>query len=183
MFTPLQTERLTLRRIGPDDASDVYSYRSDPQVSQYQMWQPRSLEDTRSFLEELAAVEPNTPGTWLQLAIVGRDDHALIGDCGIRFLDHDPHQVELGITLKPSHQGQGLAKETLLAVMGYVFDTLGKHRVFGSVDPRNSASIALLERVGMRREAHLRESIYFNSEWLDDVIYALLDREWAERGK
>jgi RimJ/RimL family protein N-acetyltransferase len=181
MFTPLKTDRLTLRRLSPEDAPDVHAYRSDPEVSRYQMWRPRSLDDTREFLEQLAAVEPDTPGTWLQLAIVSRDNNAVIGDCGIRFPDNDPHQAELGITLKPSHQRQGFASEALSAVLAYVFESLRKHRVFTSIDPRNLASIALVSRIGMRQEAHFRESILIRGEWLDDVVYALLEREWAER--
>ncbi|MCX6833857.1 MAG: GNAT family N-acetyltransferase [candidate division Zixibacteria bacterium] len=181
MFVPIQTSRLTLRRLSPEDTQDVYSYRSDPQVSRYQMWKPRSLDDTRQFLEQLAAAQPDTPGTWLQLAIVRRDDNAVIGDCGIRFPDNDSHQAELGISLRPSHQRQGFATEALSAVLAYAFESLHKHRVFASVDPRNLASISLMNRMGMRREGHFRESILIRGEWLDDLIYAMLEHEWANR--
>ena len=181
MFIPIQTDRLILRQIAPDDAPDVYSYRSDPQVSLYQMWKPRSLDDVRQFLEQLAAVQPDTPGTWLQLAIVCRDENAVIGDCGIRFPDGDSHQAELGISLKPSHQGRGFATEALSAVLTYVFESLHKHRVFASVDPRNLASLALLDRIGMRREAHFRESILLDGEWVDDLVFAMLESEWLDR--
>ena len=182
MFVPMQTDRLTLRRLSPDDAPTVHSYRSDPEVFKYQMWRPRSVDDTRQFLAQLAAVEPDTPGTWLQLALVSRDDNAVVGDCGIRFPDNDPHQVELGSTLRPSHQRRGLASEALLAVLAYVFESLHKRRVFASVDPRNQASIALLNRIGMRQEAHFRESLLVEGEWVDDIVYAMLVREWEERG-
>lgn len=63
----------------------------------------------------------------------------------------------------------------------YIFGTLGKHRVYGSVDPRNTASMALLERVGLRKEAHHRQSLWFKGEWADDVIYATLADEWPGR--
>ena len=55
--------------------------------------------------------------------------HAIIGDCGIHFLADDEHQVELGITLSPVHQGRGLAAEAVGSMLRYVFDALGKHRV------------------------------------------------------
>ena len=181
MSVPIQTSRLALRRLSPEDAPDVYSYRSDPQVSRYQLWRPRSLDDTRQFLEQLAEVEPDTPGTWLQLAIMCRDDNTMIGDCGIRFPENDSHQAELGITLRPSHQRRGFATEALSAVVAYVFESLHKHRAFASVDPRNLPSISLLNRVGMRREAHFHESILLDGEWLDDLIYAMLEHEWANR--
>lgn len=63
-----------------------------------------------------------------------------------------------------------------------LFDTLGKHRVSCSVDPRNARSIALMERTGFRREAHHRESLWLKGEWCDDLIFAMLRREWISRG-
>ena len=92
-----------------------------------------------------------------------------------------PQQVEFGITVAPSHQGQGYASEALHAVFGHLFGALGKHRVHASVDPRNDACIALLESVGMRREGHLRESLLVDGEWVDDLLYAVLRSEWEAR--
>jgi RimJ/RimL family protein N-acetyltransferase len=105
----------------------------------------------------------------------------LIGDCGLHFPMEGPNQVEVGITLAPAHQGQGYATEALEGVMEYPFVSLGKHRVYARVDPRNEASIALLERVGMRKEGHLRESAWVKGEWADDVIYAILEKERKSR--
>jgi RimJ/RimL family protein N-acetyltransferase len=135
----------------------------------------------RRFLEELASTEPDTPGTWFQLGITLRDSGLLIGDCGIRFPAEESWQVEIGITLAPQHQGNGYATEALESILAYCFGPLGKHRVFASVDPRNGASITLLERLGMRREAHFRESLWFKGAWADDLIYAILDHEWPGR--
>jgi RimJ/RimL family protein N-acetyltransferase len=48
-------------------------------------------------------------------------------------------------------------------------------------DPRNAASVAVLERLGMRREGHMRESTWAKGEWTDDLLYAILDWEWQAR--
>jgi len=181
LFNPIQTDRLILRRLTLEDAEAVYSYRSNPEVSKYQMWHPKSIDDVHHFLKSLIDVSPDTPGTWLQLAIVSRDDNVLIGDCGIRFPEEETYQAELGISLTPSCHGEGFGREALQAVMGYLFDSLHKHRVFASVDPRNLAAIALMDRVKMRHEAHFRESILLEGEWVDDVIYAMLEHEWRGR--
>ncbi len=90
----------------------------------------------------------------------------------------DPRQVEIGFTLAPAYWGQGLATEAVSGILSYLFGPAQKHRVFASVDPRNAPSIALLERVGMRREAHFRESLWFKGEWVDDVIFGVLKSEW-----
>ena len=180
-FIPMETDRLILRRIGPDDAKAVFGYRSNPQVSECQVWKPRTVDEVHKFLTELAAVNPDTPGTWLQLAIVTREDGRLIGDCGIRFPDDDGYQVELGITLAPVRQGQGLASEALAGVLGYVFGTLRKHRAYASVDPRNESAISLMNRAGFRQEGIFRKSLLIDGEWVDDMIFAMLASEWQER--
>ena len=180
-FKDLHTPRLLLRPLCPEDAEAVFAYRSLPEVSRYQCWEPRSAAEILDFIRGLEKIRPDTPDTWYQLAVVLRASGELAGDCGLHFPAGRNHEAEIGITLAPAYHGQGLAAEALPAVLGYLFDTLGKHRVYGSVDPRNVPSQRLLERVGMRREAHFVESLPFKGGWADDVIYALLDREWAAR--
>jgi len=177
----LTTPRLTLRPLRPSDSAAVFAYRSDPAVARFQMWEPSSEAEVRTFIEGLQDLELDTPDTWYQLAITLRDNGILIGDCGLHFPREEPHQVEVGITLAPAHQGQGYATEALEGMMEFLFVNLGKHRVVASVDPRNEPSTALLERVGMRKEGHLRESVWVKGEWADDAIYAILEREWRLR--
>ncbi len=93
----------------------------------------------------------------------------------------DPRQVEIGFTVAPAHQGRGFATEAVLGILAYLFECVHKHRVFASVDPRNVASMALLKRVGMRQEAHYRESLWFKGGWADDVVFGILESEWASR--
>ena len=174
----LVTERLVLRALRPDDAEAMFAYRSDPEVMRYQGWDPESLADVRAFIADNASYDAYAPGSWRQFAIALRSGGALIGDCGVHVPDDKPEQAEFGITLAPAFQGVGYATEALRALLWLVFDELGKHRVFASVDPRNSASIALFERAGFRKEAHHIESLWLMGEWVDDVILALLAREW-----
>ncbi|MBB6243804.1 GNAT family protein [Rhodanobacter sp. MP1X3] len=174
----LTTTRLRLDGLRREDAEVLFRYRADPEVSRYQGWRPAFVDDARRFIEACHAVAPDTPGTWFQRAIRWSRTDELIGDVGLHFVADAEAAVELGISLSPSYQKRGIATEALNAVLGFVFDSLHKHRVFGSVDPRNHASIKLLEGVGMRKEAHFRESLRMDGEWADDVIYAMLDREW-----
>jgi RimJ/RimL family protein N-acetyltransferase len=172
--------RIKLRPLVLNDALTLLRYRSDPAVRRFQSWEPETLDMVLEFIQALAR-EPNLPGTWFQFGIIHRATGELIGDCGIHFPRDEDHQAEIGITLAPAHQGQGFAAETLALVFDYLFGELGKHRVYGSVDPANTASLHLLERVGMRKEAHFLESLWFKGHWADDVVYGLLSREWSER--
>ena len=178
MFDDIITSRLVLRKLNLADSEALFRYRTDPDVSRYQNWKPLTIEDARQFVETLANLEPDTPGSWFQLAITMRETGELIGDCGIHFPVEETRQAEIGITLAPAYQGKGYALEALVAVLDFLFVTLRKHRVVASVDPGNQPSIALLERLGMRKEAHFRESLWFKGAWADDVIYAILEREW-----
>ncbi len=179
-FEPIVTDRLTLRCLEIRDSETVFGYRSKPEVSRYQNWEPESPGEIGSFIENLSEIGPDTPGKWFQLGIVLSESGELIGDCGIHVSAQDPSQVEVGITLSPRFHRRGLASEALTAVLGFLFTRLDKHRVYGSVDPGNTASLALLRRVGMRKEAHFVESLRFKGAWADDVIYAMLKREWLE---
>ena len=174
----LKSDRIFLRPVLQTDAQDIFSYRADPEISQFQTWHPKTIKDVQDFIETRIVNEPDHPGTWFQLAICKNDHDELIGDCGLHFLKDEPDQVEIGITLNRGHQGQGYATKALELVFAYVFDSLKKHRIIASVDPNNSASIRLLERMKMRREAHFIESIRSKDRWLDDLVYAILAREW-----
>jgi RimJ/RimL family protein N-acetyltransferase len=180
-FTDLQTERLVLRRLGMDDAETVFTYRSLPELIQWQPVVRETLEETRAFIEPLVNVEPGTPGTWLALAITLREDGRMIGDIGLRFPENETWQAELGISLDPKYHRMGYASEAALAMLKYAFETLGKHRVYASIDPRNKASMALVERLGFRREAHFLLSIRWKGGWADDLIYGMLEDEWRAR--
>jgi RimJ/RimL family protein N-acetyltransferase len=181
LFSPILTERLELRPLTPDDAECLFAYRSDPNVAKYQGWQPRTLIQTREFINKLSDVAPDTPGTWFQCALVHRASGELVGDCGLHFVKDDLKQCEIGITVSRSHQRNGYASEAVHAALEYLFVGLSKHRVFASIDPRNTSAIELFKRVGMRQEAHFVESLWLNEEWVDDLIFAMLDREWRPR--
>jgi RimJ/RimL family protein N-acetyltransferase len=183
----LVTSRLTLRPLRPSDAEAVFAYRSDPAVARFQTWQPRDVREVRAFIATLRDVKLDTPGTWYQLAITHRESGTLIGDCGLHFPAHSSpekaDQVEIGITLAFAHQRQGYAIETLERVLAALFVGLGKRRIYARVDPRNTRSIELLERVGMRKVARLQENAQPNCEGGNDAIYAILASEWESRGR
>lgn len=143
---------------------------------------PQSSEEIESFIIGLAAREPDLPGAWYHVGIVLRESNELIGDCGLHVLEEDPSQIEFGITVAPPFRFKGFATESMRAIFGYVFDEIGKRRRFGSVHPRNDRSVALMLRLGLRQEAHLVERIRFKGEWADEIILAMLGREWRQRG-
>jgi RimJ/RimL family protein N-acetyltransferase len=175
------TRRLRLSQLLAEDALALFEYRSDPEICRYQSFEPGTLEDAQEFIGGLLANTFDTPGTWFQFGIRLQESGLLIGDIGAHFMAEDSRQVEIGFTLSRGHQGQGLATEAVTGLLDHLFVDLEKHRVFGSVDPRNEPSIALLKRIGMRQEAHFIKSMWFKGEWVDDMVFGLLRSEWTSR--
>lgn len=179
-FTELTGERITLRRLTLADLTTFVTYRSDPDVARYQSWDtPYPPAAGKRLITSMRRQHPDTPGEWFQFAVMLKSTGELIGDCGSKTFAAKPLQAEIGYTIAAAHQGNGYGTETVRTLLGYLFVARGKHRVTASCDPRNTASTRLLERLGMRREGHLRESVWFEGEWADDLIYAMLDHEWA----
>ncbi|MCD7901631.1 MAG: GNAT family N-acetyltransferase [Bacteroides sp.] len=174
------TDRLIIRLAKPDDAQAIYQYRSDAIENQYQGWFPESAEEVRNYITNMP-VSLDVADVCFQFAILTKNENHLIGDMGIVFTGHERMQAEVGCTLNKDFQGKGYATEALTAMVNYLFVALKKHRVVASIDPRNTSSIRLIERLGFRKEAHFKESYFLRGEWVDDIIYAMLDKDWSNR--
>jgi RimJ/RimL family protein N-acetyltransferase len=182
--TPLiRADRLLLDELKLKDAHAMYLYRSSPEVMKYQTWHPASEQEVRAFIRTTNRAGFDTKDSWFQLGIYLETSQQLIGDLGIHFLPPDGRQLEIGATISPSHQHKGYATEAVKALLHFVFKDLKKHRVIASVDPKNAASIRLLEKIGMRKEGLFRQSVWTGKEWADDLRYALLEDEWAGKDK
>lgn len=176
---PLHTERLDLRPIRPDDAQDLHAYRSLPEVCRYLYSEPLDEAAAQAYAAARAQrAALRTEGDVLQLAVVVRASGLLIGDVTFVLTSVRHRQGRIGYVFHPGHGGRGYATEAARALLALGFDTLGLHRVQAELDGRNTASARLLERLGMRREGHLRENEYLDGTWSDEVVYGLLAREW-----
>jgi RimJ/RimL family protein N-acetyltransferase len=178
----LNTPRLRLDALHPADAAALLGYRADPAVARFQGWRPASVAEAADFIAGQADESLDNPDSWpdgwFPRAIRLREDGTLIGDLGVHLPPDAEGSVEFGVSIAPVHQGKGYACEAVRAVFELVFGRLSRHRIRASVDPRNLASMAMLRSLGMRQEAHHRESLWLHGEWVDDVVFALLAREW-----
>jgi RimJ/RimL family protein N-acetyltransferase len=150
-----------------------------PEVTRFQDWAPQSIDDAEEYISGATKISFDQPGTWFQLALRDSACGDLVGDIGLHFLDDGVDEVEIGFTVSPAHQKQGLATEALQTVLEYLFADLKKHRVVASVDPHNQASCHLLQKLGFRKEGHFKESLLVNGTWVDDVRFGMLRSEWV----
>jgi RimJ/RimL family protein N-acetyltransferase len=180
--SPIETERLLLRPFAPGDFDALLDMHSRPDVARWLYWDPRGEAETRVALQKkIAARALDAPGDVLSLAAVLRSTGDLIGECNLNWNANEHRQGEIGYLVHPDHQGRGYATEAARVLLRIAFEEVGLHRVEGRLEPRNPASARVLEKLGMRREAHLVENELVKGEWQSEVIYAILDREWRDR--
>ncbi|MGZ3461489.1 MAG: GNAT family N-acetyltransferase [Archangium sp.] len=181
LTTPLTTPRLLLREFEEDDWRATHPYESDPEVARYAFHDIRTPAESRDYILRVMAQARETPRHVYDFAVVLRDGNRLIGRCGMRITDPELREAMLWYVLDRSQWGRGFITEAARAVVDFGFGTLGLHRVWADCDPRNPASFRVMEKLGMRQEAHFRENVFLKGEWCDSLIYALLDREWRAR--
>jgi RimJ/RimL family protein N-acetyltransferase len=164
-FTTIETPRLRLRRFTEFDLPAFIAYRNDPLIARYQSWEGISEAEASAFLQKQKAVQAGIPGQGMQIAIECKETEALIGDCYFLMQEQDEQQAEIGYTLARAHQGHGFATEAVSALLSYAFLHLHLHRIIAITDCENGASVALLERLEMRREGHFLQNVWFKGKW------------------
>jgi RimJ/RimL family protein N-acetyltransferase len=180
-FTKIESARLVLRRFEDEDLGTFLAYLNDPLVARYQTWESYTEQQARDVIEEQKGLEPGTPGRWLTFAAELKETGVLVGHVALSVKGDDYRQAEIGFTFAREYQGRGLAREAAEAVLDYAFGVLGMHRVVAIADCENERSVALLGRLGMRREGHFIENIWFKGAWGSEYLYALLQKEWLSR--
>lgn len=176
---PIETERLTLRAFEPTDLDALAALHGDEDLVRWIPWGPRSRDEVREVLDrKIAAADFSAGENGLGIAVCPRASGELIGDFVLVNSSPGDRAAEIGFMLLARHQGRGYATEASRAILRLAFEELGLHRVFARLEPRNEASAAVLERLGMRREALLVENEWIKGEWQSEAIYAMLDREW-----
>ncbi|HEY7046879.1 MAG TPA: GNAT family N-acetyltransferase [Jatrophihabitantaceae bacterium] len=176
---PIQTKRLLLRPLQPDDAASLYRYRSREDVCRYLLHPPQTLDQLVARIENSRS-ELTDEGQVLTLAAIERETGAFVGDLVLMWHSREHRCGEIGYVLDPEHAGKGYATEAGAALLRLGFDELGLHRITGRLDARNTASARVLEKLGLRREAHFVENEFIKGEWTDELVYATLATEWRD---
>jgi RimJ/RimL family protein N-acetyltransferase len=179
---PLRTARLVLRPFTAADFDDLYAIRSRPDVTRYLYDVPETPEQIRDVLNrKIAETTLDDAGQALSLAVVRPRIERVIGEVHLQWLNREHRQGEIGFVINPDHHGNGFATEAADEALRLGFTGLGLHRIIGHLDGRNLGSARVLDKLGMRREAHFVHDEFFKGEWSDQLVYAILDDEWRER--
>jgi RimJ/RimL family protein N-acetyltransferase len=179
---PIRTERLLLRPFVPHDLDALHAMFGDPEVTRYLDHGPLSLDKVRELLARILPMTGiDAQRNELRLAAELRATSQVIGDFSLWRTSVKHGQGEIGFVLHPEHQGHGYALESMRELLRIGFVEAGLHRIVGRCAAENVASAALMERLGMRREAHFRQNELIKGAWSDELVYALLASEWSDR--
>jgi ribosomal-protein-alanine N-acetyltransferase len=176
LILPIRTARLNLREFVQSDFRAVYAYSSDSRVTRYLFFGPRDEDSTAEYLEGLLASQRERPRTRFELAVEEIESGRVIGACDLSFIERNV--VDLGYMLGIENWGKGLATEIALALVDAAFFDLRADRVISTVDVNNSASIRVLEKIGMRWEAVFRKHRRAKNRWWDCHLFVLPREVW-----
>jgi RimJ/RimL family protein N-acetyltransferase len=176
---PIETERLILRPFNRGDVDAVFAYRQREDVARFLFDNPMTRETcaeaVQARIRQVSLVEEDDRIT---LAVERRQAGDLIGEITLIWRSVADRQGEVGYILNPDFHGRGYATEAVRALVGMGFAAFDLHRIYARCNTLNAASYRLMERLGMRREAHFREHKLVKGSWDDEYIYAILAREW-----
>lgn len=166
----IQTQRLILRRFSKHDLQDLYEYLSDAEVVRFEPYKPMSMQQAAENLDWRISTDE-------MIAVELKDGGKMIGNVYLGKRDFD--SLEIGFVFNRKYWGCGYAAESCKLLIDRAFSN-GAHRIYAECDPCNTASWKLLEKLGFRREAHLRQNVYFWKDgqgkpiWKDTYVYAIL---------
>lgn len=175
----INTPRVVLRWISEDDVDSLYEIFSSPRVMRY--WSSAPLADREAAADlQREIADSNESDKMFKWGIALRDSNTVIGTTTLFNLSLDNGRAELGYAMAHAYWGKGYMNEALTALVSHAFEVIKLRRLEADVDPRNTASIRTLERLGFQREGFLRERWHVNGEIQDAFFYGLLRREWLK---
>ncbi|WP_343617763.1 GNAT family N-acetyltransferase [Flavobacterium sp.] len=173
-FPVIESERLLLRRITNDDVNEVFELRSNPETMKYI---PRPLvknnDDALAHIEMIEEkINSNIGINW---GITLKGDSKLLGIIGFYRMQPENYRAEIGYMLNPDFHGKGIIPEAVHLLIQYGFKDLKLHSIEAVIDPENQASEKVLQKCGFVKEAHFKESEFWEGKFLDKVVYSLLN--------
>jgi len=175
-FPVLESDRLLFRKFEKKDATALFKVRSNDQVMRYMdTLIHKNITDSAALISSIISDFKNKVG--INWAIEVKSNNQLIGSFSFWRLIKQHCRAEIGYSIHPDYWGQGLMKETFKTIIEFGFNNLQLHSIEANVNPNNWQSIKLLQKVGFKQEAHFRENFQHNGEFLDSLIFSLLETD------
>ncbi|MBK1813295.1 GNAT family N-acetyltransferase [Clostridium sp. YIM B02505] len=177
VFPDLESQRLIFRKVEASDVEDIFDIFSDPEVAKYDFFTPINTKE-KAFLiidnyqSEFISKEEITWG------IVRKEDKKLIGYLSLGNFDEEAKSCEIGYGLNREYWNKGYGTEAIKTLIKFAFEKVKVNRIEATVTFGNVASVKALIKSGFLQEGILRERTMIKGELVDDVILALLRRDY-----
>jgi len=176
----METERLVLRPLKPDDAAAFARLAGSREIAHTTITIPHPFSENQARQWIVARTGQSEAGKGIVFAIATMADAQLIGTVGLREIDAEHSQAEIGFWIGAPSWGKGYATEAARRVIRYAFEECNLNRVYAHHMVRNPASGRVLEKLGMKREGLLRQRIRKWGVFEDVVLLAILRDDWAQ---
>jgi [ribosomal protein S5]-alanine N-acetyltransferase len=176
-FPILETERLRLREITPDDVEGIFQIRGDYEVTRYNTGAAYShIEQAGALIANLrSAFEDKRTIRW---GITLKGDDTVIGMCGYNYWVRIDYRGSIGYDLARAYWGRGIMPEAIHAIVDFGFTRMGLNRIEADATVDNQSSIRVLEKVGFGREGIQREQYFEEGTFYDLMLFSLLRRDY-----
>ncbi|MFC1996561.1 GNAT family N-acetyltransferase, partial [Chloroflexota bacterium] len=176
----ITSSRLILREYTEADFQGVHMYAKDPETVRFMTWGPNSHQETRDFIELAISQQSIEPRRNYHFAVTLKENNHLVGGCGIHCHRMLHKSAEIGYCFNKQFWMQGYATETTGALLKFGFESMQMHRIIARCHPDNVGSERVMQKNGLRKEAHFVQELWQREQWRDSLLYAILDSEWFE---
>jgi ribosomal-protein-alanine N-acetyltransferase len=173
-FPNLESTRLVFKEFEENDSQAMFILRSNPQTMRYMDSYPyKTIQDAVLAVQQNKIAFQEKKG--LNWAIFEKETNQFIGYFGFWRFFRDNCRGEIGYALHPNYWGKGYMDETLKTMLPFAFEVFGLHSIAANVNTKNINSIRLLEKNGFVQEAHFKEDYFFDGQYIDSLIFSLLE--------
>jgi len=173
------TERLRLREFNEGDIDALREMDCIPEMYTYERELPTE-GDTRSTLDEYIKNQQEVPRSTFRFALTIQPADMAMGIVKLSRQWELIREWEVGWAVHPQEWGRGYASEAARAVIEWSFREMNVHRIVAFCHTDNTASVKVMEKLGMHQDGRLRETRWLNGRWWDEYVYSILEREWVD---
>lgn len=176
LFHSLEGEKIYFKALSTEDAQEIHSYASDPEVSIFIGWNlMNSLDETREYIELMLNREAE--GTHLYASIVLKSTNEIIGTAMIFNFDKEANKAEIGYLLHRDHWGKGYGTEIVALMTDFAFQSLHLHKLYAYVVDANIGSARILEKNGYELEGRLKDNYFIEDKYYDALFFGKITNQ------
>jgi RimJ/RimL family protein N-acetyltransferase len=175
----LTGSQVILRELRPSDAASLFALLTTEEVSRFISPPPSTVEGFERFIAWTH--RQRTAGSYACFAVTVKGDDTAIGIFQLRELEPGFGTAEWGFAIGSAFWGTGVFQDGAELLAGFAFGTVGVHRLEARAAVRNGRGNGALRKMGAVQEGVLRKSFLKNGEYLDQMLWTILDEDWEAR--